>query len=383
MVTLNGRDIYLGPHGTETSKREYDRQVSEWLAAGRSTPEADEGITVVELVARYLAWGKTHYRKNGKLTETWLTLTAALRELRRLYGRTPAREFGPRRMDALLLKLQEKRDPATDPKVRVERLSRSTINAYAATIRRMFRWAAAKELVPPSVPQALAMVAGLQKGRTKAPEGKPVLPVDDATVNATVERLPQVVADMVRLQRLTGMRPAEVCLVRPADVDTSGDVWLYRPESHKTEHHGHHRTIAIGPQGQDVLRPYLLRPAEAYCFDPRDSERKRRHQRTAARVTAWNAGNTPGSNKQRTPKRKPGERYTPDSYRRAVQRAAELASVKAWSPNQLRHTAATEIRARFGLEAAQVTLGHTRADITQVYAERDLSKAIEVARKIG
>jgi integrase len=49
----------------------------------------------------------------------------------------------------------------------------------------------------------------------------------------------------------------------------------------------------------------------------------------------------------------------------------------------LRHTAATLIRARFGLEAAQAVLGHARADVTQVYAERDLARAHAVAAAIG
>ena len=35
VVTLAGRDHYLGPHGTAISKKEYDRLVREWLAAGR------------------------------------------------------------------------------------------------------------------------------------------------------------------------------------------------------------------------------------------------------------------------------------------------------------------------------------------------------------
>jgi site-specific recombinase XerC len=54
-----------------------------------------------------------------------------------------------------------------------------------------------------------------------------------------------------------------------------------------------------------------------------------------------------------------------------------------WSPNQLRHTAATIIRERFGLEAAQVILGHSELTVTQVYAEMDQKKAIEIALKIG
>jgi site-specific recombinase XerC len=54
-----------------------------------------------------------------------------------------------------------------------------------------------------------------------------------------------------------------------------------------------------------------------------------------------------------------------------------------WSPNQLRHSAATEIRKRFGLEAAQVTLGHSNADVSQIYAERDLQKAASIMAQVG
>jgi integrase len=91
--------------------------------------------------------------------------------------------------------------------------------------------------------------------------------------------------------------------------------------------------------------------------------------------------------------------YTKDSYHRAIQRACDRANAAArtaapdtkpevrlvprWHPNQLRHAAATEIRRKFGLEAAQVVLGHSRADVTQVYAKRDGKLAGEVARLIG
>ena len=61
----------------------------------------------------------------------------------------------------------------------------------------------------------------------------------------------------------------------------------------------------------------------------------------------------------------------------------EWQSQHHWSPNQLRHTAATEIRKHHGLEAAQVILGHSQANVTQVYAERDLAKGLEVAKQIG
>ena len=78
-----------------------------------------------------------------------------------------------------------------------------------------------------------------------------------------------------------------------------------------------------------------------------------------------------------------GSCYTTDSYRRAIHRACDKAGLERWSPNRLRHTAATEVRAKFGLEAAQIVLGHLAADVAQIYAERDLAKGAEVARQIG
>jgi integrase len=75
--------------------------------------------------------------------------------------------------------------------------------------------------------------------------------------------------------------------------------------------------------------------------------------------------------------------YTADSYGTAVGRACKRAGVPHWSPNQLRHLFATVVRAGFGLEAAQVLLGHEKCDITQVYAERNRALATRVAAEIG
>lgn len=55
VVTIAGRDVYLGPHGTKASKVEYDRVIAEWLAAGRpSTPQPSASdITLAEVMAAY------------------------------------------------------------------------------------------------------------------------------------------------------------------------------------------------------------------------------------------------------------------------------------------------------------------------------------------
>jgi integrase len=89
------------------------------------------------------------------------------------------------------------------------------------------------------------------------------------------------------------------------------------------------------------------------------------------------------SRRAENPKRTPGSAFTTTGYAHAVQKAAKKAGVPHWHPNQLRHLFATEVRKAHGLEAAQVLLGHSRADVTQVYAERNETLAASVAAKIG
>jgi integrase len=76
-------------------------------------------------------------------------------------------------------------------------------------------------------------------------------------------------------------------------------------------------------------------------------------------------------------------RYNPHAYATAVRRACERAGIPPWHPNQVRHTYATAVRCQYGLEAAQVLLGDARADVTQVYAERNEELATMVAATIG
>ena len=131
------------------------------------------------------------------------------------------------------------------------------------------------------------------------------------------------------------------------------------------------------------MRPYLLRAADAYCFSPVDAERKRRAELTAKRKTPLSCGNTVGSNRKPGKRQTFSDKYNRDTYRRAIHRGCDRAGIERWAPNRLRHSAATEIRRKYGLEAAQVLLGHASADVTQVYAERDAQLAIRVAREVG
>lgn len=389
-VRIHGKKIALGKYGSPESHKRYAeliRELTEPAPKTQLAEPAEHELTVSELIVKYFEFAKEYYpQKKGKKSEID-DLKHVMRTLRRLEGSTPAKDIGPLRLKAVRQAMIEANH------------SRGYINKNINRIRAMFKWAASDELIPASVPQALSMVSGLRRGRTAAREPAPVQPVSDETIEATLPYLPSVVADMVRLQRLTGMRAGELVQLRPADIDRSSEVWTYRPQEHKTQYRGRDRVVFIGPRGQEILLRYLVRDAQTHCFRPCDSEAKRRSEQHQSRRTPLSCGNKPGTNRVAEPKKKPGEAYTADSYRRSIHYAcdkafpapaglkgkalAEWRSTHRWCPHRLRHAAATEVRKEFGLEAAQVVLGHSTADITQVYAARDLAKGVQVAAQIG
>jgi integrase len=407
VVTIEGKDFYLGPWNSLASKAEYDRIIGVWLGEGRQLPATGlTGITVSEVIFRFWKHAEKYYRHpDGSPTSEIRSYKPPLAILNRLYGKSEARDFGPLALDAVRNAMIDKA------------WVRKSINISIGRIKRMFKWAVAKELVPASIHHALSAVAGLRAGRTDARESEPVKPVPDKIVDATLPFLSRTVAAMVQLQRFTGARPGEICAMRTPDIDRTGEVWLYTPTNHKTAHHGHRRSIFIGPKAQHVLRPFLRLDPAAFCFSPVEAERERREGLNAKRQTPIGQGNTVGSNRKHRPERTPGGRYVAGSYRRAVANACELAfeppsplgrvegeSVRAWKlrltpeqlaelrqwnrahiwhPHQLRHSAATEIRRRFGIEAAQNVLGHATLSATEIYAEKSDEAARRIAAAMG
>ncbi|NQT14424.1 MAG: site-specific integrase [Planctomycetes bacterium] len=373
VVRVDGRDHYLGEFGSSESHRRYEELVAAWRAA-KPGPKAESrlprkgshaGVTVNDLILSYWRYVQTYYVKHGRPTDEQAGIRSALRYVRRLYGHTPACEFRPLNLKAVRQAMIE------------ADLSRGVVNQYVNRVRRMFKWGVENELVPVDVYQALMTVSGLRKDRSKARETLPVKPVPDKDFEATLPNLTEVVRAMVQFQRLTGCRPKDAFIIRPCDVDTSGEVWCYRPLTHKMEHEGRERIVYIGPRAQEVLRPWLGRAPDAYCFSPKEA--------TAESIAGRrkNGGSSKPVRKSKSGKRAPGDCYTRYSYRQAVERACKRAGVPKWTPNQLRHSRGTEVRQRYGLEGSQVVLGHARADVTQVYAERNLELAARIARECG
>lgn len=263
-------------------------------------------------------------------------------------------------------------------------LCRSVANKRTDRIKRVFKWAASEELIPATVFEALRTLAGLRRGRTDARESEPVKPVADAVVDATLPHLPPHVRGIIQVMRHTGMRPGEVCRMTLAQIDRTGDTWVYRPAEHKTAHHGKTRAVPLGPNARAVILAHLqgrsLDPSEP-LFSPRRQREERFARMRANRKSKVQPSQT--DRKKAKPKKAPREHYSQDSITHAVRMGAKKANVEHWHPYQLRHAYGTRVRKEHGLEAAQVLLGHARADVTQVYAERNTALAVEVAAKIG
>jgi len=182
--------------------------------------------------------------------------------------------------------------------------------------------------------------------------------------------------------------------MRTCDIDVTGKVWIYRPQAHKTEHHGKAREIYLGPRAQDILRPWLKPDLQAYLFSPAEAKAARDAQRRQQRQTPlWPSHVRHQLRKRKaTPKRPPKDHYTSVSYNQAIEYGIVKANrqiddedhkIPDWYPNQLRHNAATALRKEYGIELARIVLGHSTAFTTEIYAEADRDQALAVVAKIG
>ncbi len=331
-------------------------------------------LTVNGMADGFLEWAGGYYLKEGKPTNQVLLIRLALKVLRELYGREPACTFGPLALKACREQFVE------------QGLVRTECNRRTRIIVQAFRWSVENELIPALNLEALKAVKGLPKGRSAAHESEPVRPVADAHVDAILAHLSGQVRAMVELERLTGMRPNEVVQMTTGCINMSGQCWEYTPEHHKTEHFDKGRMIMIGPRAQAVLKPWLRPVLDEPLFQPREAEAQRHAEQRENRVTKLWPSHVKHQEAMRKPdpERTPADRYTVTSYRRAIHRACDKAKVPRWSPNQLRHLASTKLRRQTGdLDTVRCVLGHSDAETSAIYAEKDLQAARAAMLKFG
>lgn len=389
VVRIASRDYYLGKHGSPESHARYAVLLSEYQ---KNCCKLPDGFDSKELAER----ANAVFGPQTKIVETHQAntpilvkhLTAAYREhamiaydkskseLRRILllcneldeqdGSMHADEYGPRA-------LQKQRQRWVD-----SGKARRYCNRLTNLVIRMYRWSVSQELVTENAWSRLRSLDALRIGQTKAKETKAIQPVSLDVVRATIKELPPILRAMIRVHVATGMRPSELCNMRPCDIDRTGVEWMYRPELHKNKNKGKGRAIPILGDAREAITDYLNRDAKSCCFSPMESVSWQQATKRSERKSKVQPSQA--SRAKDNPEVQPGDRYTQDSYRRAVARACKRAQVAQWHPYQLRHLNLTEIRDVLGVEHAQAMGGHSRIDMTEVYAQQSERRAIEAAR---
>jgi integrase len=350
-IKVDGREVWLGKFGSAEARRRYAEFLAKRtaeLAAG-PTMEPERPATVSVAILRFWKWAEAHYRHpDGTPTREADNIRDALRPLRRMFGDLPLGEFGPAKLRAV-------RDAMVESGI-----SRRTVNARIGRIRRFVRWCVGMELASP----ALAAVEPLRAGRgvRESPGRRPVA---WALVESTLPHLPPMLAALVRVLWFTGARVGELAtLTTGAIAQSDPTAWRATLDKHKNSHRGQGRTLILGPEAIEAIRPWL-RPFEPDepVFSPR-------------RVDGRQARRLDG-------KRAPGRSYGRASLAQALRRAIERAGVEPWTLPQLRHSRATDLRERFGIDVAAAVLGHARPNMTAHYSREAIGHAVRAMREVG
>lgn len=352
------KTVYLGKAGEPETHRRYAALFEESAspAAAPTLPSvegesASRGLSVADFVGQFMVHARGYYRlPSGEPSNEVRDFELSFRELLARYATTPVDSVGKAELKAV-------REDMI-----VAGLSRKVVNQRVGRIKRAFLWGAEEGVVPDAVAVGLKLVRNLQKNRTPAPDRPDVQAAPLENVLKAAEKANRIVAAMIRLQLWTGMRPGEVVGLEPREINRESVPWVC-DLSHrfKMAYKGLKRIIYLGPKARDLLSGLIRwEEPEAAVFRPKDAAADR--PELAKRYSA---------------------RYSLDSYSQALERACVRAEIPVFTPNVIRHTHGTLVRHAYGLEGAQVALGHEHAAVTEIYAERDGELARRIAEEMG
>lgn len=228
---------------------------------------------------------------------------------------------------------------------------RLSINKTVSALKKVLKWGVLENKFNSENFHKIALVPQLQMGETTAPESERKVLVNDSDVAATLPYMSEKYADIIRIQRITGMRTGEICELSNDTIDEityrAQGVAIFRPRHHKNAHRGHQRQIPLTRDALEILSKY--RGNEPYLFMTEDGN-KMTTQRIDRKV------------------------------RNAVQRAIKDGVIaRPWTPYDLRTKRITDELLKGNVKRAQHIAGHRTLNTQQYYDLTGLGTAIEAA----
>ncbi len=347
--------------------------------------------TVGQLFEKY----ETYFRENAPEVRNGLE-HPDLRLIRRAYkfvqpySEWPVDSFGPDELNTIKKKmLKHKYTIGKQQKHYVRR----SINDTLKWIINIVEWGVGRRIVQSETLVAFKKeLKPVRMGDKGAIDNIKRQRVTEEELNKVLGVVTSVLGDMLRLVWYTGMRPYEICEMRPYDIlRDDPECWIYIPGrektpvgKHKTTRYGKVKVIPLAGKSIDILSRRISDfSSKKYIFTPQDSVAEYRATKRKNRKTPLSCGNKPGSNKKKNPKRKPRAFYTNDSFAKACKRGCRRAGVEEFIPYDLRRTVATKTRAELGKEAAKTLLGHAETSTTDIYLLEEVQEAMKVAKALA
>jgi len=269
---------------------------------------------------------------------------------------------------------------------------RRGINDTINWINKIWEWGVGRTLVKESTLRSFKEIKPLRMGNPKVKDNIKRKRVTKEELWKVIRVVNSIIANMLKLLWYTGMRPYEVCEMRPYDIlRDDPDCWLYIPGrditpvgKHKTTGFEQVKVIPLAGESQKILSSQIKNEnSKEYIFSPKDAMAEVFKEKGKNRKTPINYGNKPGSNRRKHPMIQPRDHYDSASLRRACQRGCLRAGIEIFSPYDIRRTAATNVRAKFGKQDAKTLLGHTKISTTEIYLLEEVQEAIKVAKKLA
>ena len=333
VVRLDGKDHYGPKWNAGDAESWYQQLISDYLHRQQALARLTI-VSVRDMTLQFLEYSKARHKP-----ETSSNYARACRYLCDVAGDLDACQL-------TLAHIESLRD------IRIAAGNRRKyINDMVGRVKQLIKWSQRYMYMTSETVASILALEPISANHPFVTPSEPVRPVSIDLINQVLPHLNDNVGAMIRLQLYSGARPGEIIRLKPERMDTSDDVWIYRPDSHKTDSYGHIRQIAFGPKSIPILETRMDRPAGGYAFN------SDRHD--------------------------PASCYSKDTYGRAIRRGCERAGVSRFTPHQLRHTAATFIQQQYGITGAQLMLGHSSPKTTAIYAQQNLTLQKTIAQALS